>query len=87
MSQTRKIVGGTPRSTVSQLKQLSDAVKNIITTIELDQNKKLIYAKYSMRPHGKMEATIARLLENSGIEGSNRTVMMDSYFENMLCYK
>ena len=63
MNSNTKIVGRNPRSTVLDLKGLSDAVTKIITTIGLVGKRKVMDAKYYVISHGQATDTTAPFVE------------------------
>ena len=87
MKTNNKIAGVSPihRSTGLELKDLTDAITNIITMIKFIENKKVIYETYYMKLHGQAASTTACLYKTSGVEVSNRILTVYYWFENMWC--
>ena len=59
------------RSTGSQLKYLPDSVTNIVTSIKLVGNKKVMDKKH-MESYGRSEATTTCICKTAGIQVLNR---------------
>ena len=85
MNPNIKIVGINPRSNGSELKYLSDVVTNIITTIKLVENKKVMDSKDYMKSHRQVADTTALLCKTVGIDISNRIITMDYLFFDVFC--
>ena len=78
-----KAVGRNPRSTGSQLKYLFDVVTNIIPTIDLVENKKVVDVKQYDNLHVKAEANTDCLCKNSVLEGYNMILTVYYWFGNI----
>ena len=63
------LVGRNTISTGLELKDLSYAVTKFRTTIELGENKKVVYVKDYAKLYGKVAAFTTHLCKTAGIEG------------------
>ena len=83
-----KILGRKPRGTGQEAKTLSCVDMQVTTTFEhVRGNSKKPYNRDLVKEYGKAASVVIRLCKKSGITGSNRIVIADSWFANLSCYR